>query len=109
LPPLIGHFAMGEDLTFVSLPDETTRALGNYVGAIAVNRRENLVGVTSPINGAAVTLDAKTGAVLKVESIADAAGIAVAATGFAVSSYGGQFKDLHSDVAWDQHIVRIAP
>jgi hypothetical protein len=109
LPPLIGHFAKGEDLTFVSLPDETTRALGNYVGAIAVNRRENLVGVTSPINGAAVTLDAKTGAVLKVESIADAAGIAAAATGFAVSSYGGQFKGLQSEVAWDQHIVRIAP
>ena len=38
LPPLVGHFAKGEDLTFVTLPDETTRALGNYVGAIAVNR-----------------------------------------------------------------------
>src|ERR1700712_811854 len=58
LPPLVGHFGKGSDLTFVSLPDETTRALGNYVGAIAVNRREGLVGVTSPVNGTAVTLDA---------------------------------------------------
>jgi hypothetical protein len=108
LPPLVGHFARGEDLTFVPLPDETTRKLGNYVGAIAVNRAENLVGVTSPINGAAVTLDAGTGAVLKVEDIADAAGIASARDGFAVSSYDGDFLGQHSDVAWDQHIVRIA-
>jgi hypothetical protein len=107
LPPLIGHFAKGEDLTFVSLPDDTTRALGNYVGAIAVNRPDNLVGVTSPVEGTSVTLDAKTGAVLKVESIADAAGIAPAVHGFAVSSYRGEFLGQHSDIAWDQHIVRI--
>jgi hypothetical protein len=108
LPPLIGHFSKGEDLTFVPLPDDTTRALGNYIGAIAVNRADNLVGVTSPVEGTSVTLDAKTGAVLKVESIADAAGIAPAEHGFAVSSYDGDFLGEHSDVAWDQHIVRIA-
>jgi hypothetical protein len=108
LPPLVGHFSKGEDLTFVSLPDETTRALGNYVGAIAVNRAESLVGVTSPIGGTAVTLDARTGKVLKVVNVADAAGIAPAAKGLAVSSYRGDFESLHSDVAWDQHIVRIA-
>jgi hypothetical protein len=108
LPPLVGHFGKGEDLTFVLLPDETTRALGNYVGAIAVNRREGLVGVTSPVNGTAVTLDARSGKVLKVESVADAAGIAAAARGFAVASYDGQFQGRRSDVAWDQHIVRIA-
>jgi hypothetical protein len=55
-----------------------------------------------------VTLDAKTGKVLRVESIADAAGIAPTRHGFAVSSYGGDFLGEHSDVAWDQHIVRIA-
>jgi hypothetical protein len=107
LPPLVGHFGRGEDLTFVALPEETTRTLGNYVGAIAVNRRERLVGVTSPVNGTAVTLDARSGKVLKVESVADAAGIAAAARGFAVSSYDGQFERRRSDVAWDQHIVRI--
>lgn len=107
LPPLVGHFAKGEDLTFVPLPDDTTRALGNYVGAIAVNRADNLVGVTSPVEGTSVTLDAKTGAVLKVESVADAAGIAPAEHGFAVSSYRGEFLGQRSDVAWDQHIVRI--
>ncbi|WFS22828.1 MULTISPECIES: DUF1513 domain-containing protein [Rhizobium] len=107
LPPLVGHFAKGEDLTFVTLPDDTTRALGNYVGAIAVNRHEHLVGVTSPVNGTAVTLDGRTGVVLKVESIDNAAGIAPGADGFAVSSYDGTFGGARSDVAWDQHIVRI--
>ena len=33
--------------------------------------------------------------------------IAAAARGFAVSSYDGQFERRRSDVAWDQHIVRV--
>ena len=108
LPPLVGYFAKGEDLRLVDLPEDTTRKLGNYVGAIAVNRRDRHVGITSPIGGSAVTLDADSGAVLRVESVAEAAGIAPAAEGFAVSSYRGDFKGRRSPVAWDQHIVRIA-
>eukprot|EP00913_Durusdinium_trenchii_P027001 g25336.t1 len=50
-PPLVGWFSKGEALAFVSLPAETTARLGNYVGAIAVNRREGLVGLTSPVGG----------------------------------------------------------
>jgi hypothetical protein len=107
LPPLAGWFSKGEDLSFASLPEETTVRLGNYVGAIAVNRRDGLVGLTSPASGAAVTLDARTGAVLKEQSIRDAAGVAPAPHGIAVSSYDGQFNGTRSRVAWDQHIVRI--
>jgi hypothetical protein len=107
LPPLVGYFAKGEDLRFVNLPDDTTRKLGNYVGAIAVNRRERHVGITSPVGGSAVTLDADSGAVLRVVSVADAAGIAPAAEGFAVSSYRGYFQGRPSPVAWDQHIIGI--
>ncbi|RWY89905.1 DUF1513 domain-containing protein [Rhizobium leguminosarum] len=107
LPPLVGHFAKGEDLTFIDLPKETTRRLANYVGAIAVNRSEGLVGITSPKGGASVTIDAKTGKVLAETSLPDAAGIAPARSGFAVSSYDGDFLSTRSDVAWDQHIVRI--
>lgn len=108
LPPLVGHFSKGRDLEFLSLPERTTEALANYVGAIAVNRREGLVGLTSPKGGVAVTLDARTGAVLKEEPVADAAGVAAAEHGFAVSSYDGHFKRQQSCVAWDQHIVRLA-
>ncbi|RUM01269.1 DUF1513 domain-containing protein [Rhizobium chutanense] len=108
LPPLVGHFAKGEDLTFIDLPEETTRRLANYVGAIAVNRREGLVGVTSPKGGASVTIDARSGKVLAETTIPDAAGIAPARSGFAVSSYDGDFLSTRSDVAWDQHIVRIS-
>jgi uncharacterized protein len=107
LPPLVGHFAKGEGLTFVHLPERITVALANYVGAIAVNRREGLVGLTSPKGNVAVTLDARTGAVVKEERVADAAGVAAAAHGFAVSSYDGLFKGRRSAVAWDQHIVRL--
>ena len=108
LPPLVGHFGKGEDISFVGLPEDTTIGLANYVGAIAVNRHEGLVGVTSPRGGLAVTLDAKTGKVVREQRIADAAGIAPGAEGFAVSSYGGHFAATQSPVAWDQHIVRLA-
>ncbi|NYT30508.1 DUF1513 domain-containing protein [Rhizobium sp. WYCCWR 11128] len=107
LPPLVGHFAKGENLTFIDLPEETTRRLANYVGAIAVNRSEGLVGITSPKGGASVTIDARTGKMLAETSVPDAAGIAPARSGFAVSSYDGDFLSIRSDVAWDQHIVRI--
>ena len=109
LPPLVGHFGKGEDLTFLSLPEETTIGLANYVGAIAVNRREGLVGLTSPNGGRFVVLDAESGRVLREESIADAAGIAAAPHGFAVSSYDGRFAGRREDVAWDQHVASLTP
>ena len=108
LPPLVGHFARGEDLSFIDLPEETTRRLANYVGAIAVNRSESLVGVTSPKGGTSVMIDARTGKVLAETTVPDAAGIAPARDGFAVSSYDGDFLSTRSDVAWDQHIVRMS-
>ena len=109
LPPLVGHFGKGEDLTFLSLPEETTVGLANYVGAIAVNRREGLVGLTSPNGGRFVMLDSTTGQVLKDEAVPDAAGIAAAPHGFAVSSYDGRFADRRERLAWDQHIADLTP
>jgi len=108
LPRLVGHFSKGEDVAFVDLPEETTVRLANYVGAIAVNRREGLVGLTSPSGNAAVTLDAKTGSVVSEVTVREAAGVATAAGGIAVSSYDGFFRAIRSDVAWDQHIVRLS-
>jgi hypothetical protein len=106
-PPLAGWFAKGEDLSFTSLAEETTALLSNYVGAIAVNRRDGLVGLTSPVSGAVVTLDAGTGAVLRQKTVREAAGVAPAPGGMAVSSYDGTFNETRSPVAWDQHIVRL--
>jgi len=107
LPPLVGYFSKGEDLTLIDLPEETTRRLGSYVGAIAVNRADRLIGITSP-KGLSVTIDARTGRMVSEDALPEAAGIAPAAHGFAVSSYDGEFLSARSDVAWDQHIVRIA-
>jgi hypothetical protein len=107
LPPLAGCFSRGEDIRFLSLPEETTLALANYVGAIAVNRHDGLIGLTSPKGGASVTVDARSGRVLNTERLADAAGIAAADHGFVASSYGGRLGKTQSAVAWDQHIVRL--
>lgn len=108
LPPLVGRFGKGEDLTFVPLPEDTTVGLANYVGAIAVNRREGLVGLTSPNGGRFVVLDAATGRVLRDDAVADAAGIAAAPHSFAVSSYDGRFAGRREDIAFDQHIAGLA-
>lgn len=109
LPPLVGHFAKGEALTFLSLPEETTIGLANYVGAIAVNRAENRIGITSPNGGRFVMLDGESGRVLHEESITDAAGIAAATHGFAISSYDGRFAGHRNTLAWDQHIASLMP
>ncbi|WP_438750633.1 DUF1513 domain-containing protein [Pararhizobium sp. O133] len=107
LPPLAGSFSKGEDIRFLDLPEETTLALANYVGAIAVNRRHGLIGLTSPKGGAEVTIDAKSGKVLRQTVLAEAAGIASSADDFVASSYDGWFGWTRSEVAWDQHIVRL--
>lgn len=108
LPPLLGHFSKGDDLNFIDLPDETTTRLANYIGAIAVNRRDGVIGVTSPNGNVAVTLDEKTGKVLREMTLSQAAGVAAAAKGVVTSSYDGHFGTAKSAVAWDQHIVRLA-
>ncbi|MDS7595943.1 DUF1513 domain-containing protein [Agrobacterium tumefaciens] len=107
LPPLVGYFSKGEDLAFIDLPERTTLRLANYVGAIAVNRQNGIVGLTSPNGNAAVTLDAKTGSVISEKTVREAAGVAASAGSIAVSSYDGFFDATRSNVAWDQHIVRI--
>jgi uncharacterized protein len=109
LPPLVGHFGKGEALAFLSLPEETTIGLANYVGAIAVNRTENRIGLTSPNGGRFVMLDGESGRVLHEESVTDAAGIAAAARGFAVSSYDGRFAGRRETLVWDQHIAGLTP
>ena len=109
LPPLVGHFGKGEDLTFLSLPEDTTIGLANYVGAIAVNRRENHVGLTSPNGGRFVVLDADSGRILSEEAVPDAAGIAAAEHGFAVSSYDGRFAGRREELTFDQHITGLTP
>ncbi|MBP1851418.1 DUF1513 domain-containing protein [Rhizobium halophytocola] len=106
LPPLVGRFGQGVDLRFAELPEDTTTALANYVGAIAVHRTDRLVGLASPKGGVAVTLSATSGKVVATQTIPDAAGIAPARHGFAVSSYRGDFDKARQPVAFDQHIVR---
>lgn len=106
-PPLVGYFAKGVPVSYVHLPDETTDRLGNYVGAIAVNRAQGLVGIASPKNGLWAVLDGKDGRLLSETTLPDAAGIAPSPKSFAVSSYRGDFLDRNTEIAWDQHIIRL--
>ncbi len=108
LPPLIGHFALGDPLHWLNLPADVTRGLANYVGAIAIHRRDGLVGVGSPVGGMTVSIDMASGKVVAQTPLKDAAGIAAARHGFAASSYDGQFLSHHSPVNWDQHIIRLS-
>ena len=52
-------------------------------------------------------MDAKSGKVVREERLVDAAGIAPSAWDFVTSSYAGEFAGIRSNVAWDQHIVRL--
>lgn len=106
-PPLAGSFRRGEDLAFLTLPEETTARLANYVGAVAIDRARDLVGLTSPVGNSLVVVDAKSGRVLSEKTVDQVAGIAAGGRDFAVSDYRGGFNGLSSPVAWDQHIVRL--
>lgn len=107
LPPLIGSLKRGEDLNLVTLPDDVTEGLANYVGAIAVNRNDGLVAATSPKGSSYVVLEAATGKLVSEKRFDRASAVASAAAGFAVSNEKGLFLQTRSDVAWDQHAVHL--
>ena len=106
-PPLIGRFSRGEPIEFIYLPEQTARNMANYVGAIAVNRKEGLVAATSPRGGSYVVLDVATGSLVREEKLAGASGVASGPHGFGISTESGLFNGRQSPVNWDQHVVRI--
>ncbi|WP_408015634.1 DUF1513 domain-containing protein [Rhizobium alarense] len=107
MPPLAGSFARGEPIRFLDLPETATRALANYVGAIAVNRPAGLVGLVSPKGGVSLSVEIATGRIVRRHIVRDAAGIAPAKDDFAVTSYAGRFGDRTEPVAFDQHLLRL--
>lgn len=107
-PPLVGSLAPGEDIRFLDLPEDVTEGLALYVGAIAVNRREGLVGLVSPRGGLSVSVEIGSGRVVRRERLPEAAGIAPAPQGFAVSSYEGRFGEKKLDLTFDQHIAALS-
>lgn len=107
-PPLAGSFAPGEEIRFLDLPGDVTEGLALYVGAIAVNRREGIVGLVSPKGGLSVSVDMASGRVVRQERLPEAAGIAPAPQGFALSSYDGRFGEKKLDLTFDQHIAALS-
>ncbi len=62
-------------------------AAANYVGAVAIDRARDLVGLTSPVGNSLVVVDAKSGRVLSEKTVDQVAGIAAGGRDFAVSDY----------------------
>ena len=91
----------------MTLPVDVTERMGHYVGAIAINAADGLVGLSSP-KGSLVILDARDGRLLSERAVRDAAGVAASAAGIAVSTYDGTLADTTSPIAWDQHLLRLA-
>ncbi len=81
--------------------------MANYVGAIAVNRKEGLVAATSPRGGTYVVLDAISGTLVHEVQLPGASGICRRSR--AVSAYRrkADCSTAAIPVNWDQHVVRI--
>ncbi len=107
-PPLLGHFRRGEDLTFIDMPADVLDGFANYIGTVDVNRETDLVAISSPQGGQWAAFDTRTGKLAYQEKIAGVCGLAREKKLFARSTENGWFGLEKSDVAWDNHIARVA-
>ena len=108
--PLIGRFRRDGALTMLSAP--TSHLLAGYVGSIATSRDRARIVATSPRGGAALILDAASGAVLETRAIADVCGAAALPSGLALSDGGGGLSLSRQSVAtpgvhWDNHLTAL--
>lgn len=107
-PPLLGHFRRGEGLTFIDMPPDVLDGFGNYIGSVEVNRQADLVAVSSPEGGQWAAFDTKTGKLAYQEKIAGVCGLSRDKRLFVRSTAKGWFDREKSDLAWDNHITRLA-
>jgi len=123
-----GQNGMAQPLQAVPCPADAQRALRNYVGSITVNRRGNVVAVSSPVGGQVLFWDVGSQTtlprLLDRFELPDVCGLASwAQDGFALSSghgvlmryapgsgmdaYPMHFPPSLFAVAWDNHLRRI--
>jgi len=102
-PALVWRHVQGQDLQPATCPPEQMRAMRNYVGSVAVNRRGDVIAASSPVGGQVLfwqiseTADARdantradTPTLLDVVTLPDVCGIAPwGAAGFLLSSGHG--------------------
>lgn len=106
-PQLLGSFRRGEDVRFLEMPDDLLAGFDNYVGSVAANRASGLVAVSSPKGGQWAAFDTETGKLVHSEKIAGVCGLVDEQRLFVRSTEAGNFEDLKTDVAWDNHVIRV--
>ena len=114
-PPLLALHRPGADaLEFRSAPEALQRRMRNYAGSVAVSGDGRRAALTSPKGGLMLAFDLDGDGVEALEA-ADICGVATAASGgFACTTGEGRFlagggpARLHSGLAFDNHLVRIA-
>jgi hypothetical protein len=107
-PQLLGRFRRGEDVRFLEMPEPLLAGFDNYVGSVAVNRDAGLVAISSPKGGQWAAFDVETGKLAYEEKIPGVCGLAVEQPGFLRSTENGEFGAARSELAWDNHIARLA-
>ena len=90
------------------MPAPLLAGFDNYVGSVAVNRDAGLVAISSPKGGQWAAFDVETGKLAYQEKISGVCGLAAEQPNFLRSTEHGEFGPAKSEIAWDNHITRLA-
>lgn len=113
-PPLVARHRPGGELEMLEAPEESYRALRNYVGSVAANASGARVAVSSPRGGRVLVWEAASGRLLEERAIDDVCGLAAAGPAFLESDGKGRLWRgaalLRRDeaVAWDNHLTAVS-
>ncbi|MCG8122835.1 MAG: DUF1513 domain-containing protein, partial [Candidatus Thiodiazotropha taylori] len=120
LVPLTATHRLGDSLHLLKAPEAIVMQLRDYIGSVAINNKNRVVGFTSPKGSIAVFWNLKNGAFRGYHQLHDVCGIAVTEDQryFALTSSNGQMRLLdaqtlkedrahrqHPDIRWDNHLL----
>ncbi|MEM9779784.1 MAG: DUF1513 domain-containing protein [Pseudomonadota bacterium] len=113
---LVGTHRRGAAMRLLETPPGAARAMQDYVGSIAFSADAGRIAVTSPRGGVIQIFDAPRGRFERAIPSVDACGIATEGAGFLATAGTGLVQQvgaqglgrpLRTDLAWDNHLVRI--
>lgn len=113
-PFLVGSAERGKELSLIEMPDDILGGFRNYIGSVAANREAGAVAVSSPQGNSFAIIDAATGKVAALRSLAEVCGLAPDHDGFRATTGTGETLAPDGagrsdpDYVWDNHLARIA-
>ncbi|WP_127112117.1 DUF1513 domain-containing protein [Shimia sediminis] len=111
--PLVGAHKRGSEMRFFAVETEVWRQMKGYVGSVAISPDGSQAAVTSPRGGVAAVFDVAAAKVMSVRPMEDVCGAAFAArdfvftTGNGVARFLDQGGQATSDLAFDNHLLRL--